>query len=86
MPDPFKNTTPDLLSPAIGVHAVVPSDSTDLPDGARALWVGTAGHVSVTDSRGNTVTLKNASGLIGPFRIVRVNATGTTAGDIVAFV
>lgn len=86
MPDPFKNTTPDLLSPAVSLLTVTPSDSNDLPDGARALWIGTPGDVSVTDIKGSTVLLKGAVGMIGPFRIVRVNATGTTAGDIVAFV
>ncbi|AWM35903.1 hypothetical protein GobsT_63650 [Gemmata obscuriglobus] len=76
----------------IGI-AVVPSDTTDLPNGpCRAFDVGTAGDVRVifasdasNGGTGTPVTLKNrAAGMPYPYRVRRVLATGTTGGDITA--
>jgi len=70
--------------------AVTPSDTVDLvhPSGGNsrgaALFVGTAGDISVWDGN-NSVLLKNVgNGQFLPINILRVNATGTTAQDIVA--
>ena len=68
------------------VRAVTPNDSTDLALGTcRALYIGTGGDVSIVDLGGETVVFVGAlAGSILPIQTARVNATGTTAGDIVA--
>lgn len=63
---------------------VTPSDTVPL-DGftVKALFVGTAGDLSVLIG-GTTVVLKGVNGQIIPVAARRVNATGTTATNIVA--
>ena len=66
-------------------HAdVTPSDTDDFSSTARRLWVGTGGDVAAVDVDGTAVTYKNVpsgSYLEGAF--ARVNATNTTATDII---
>ena len=72
-------------SPAVDFAAVTPSDSVDLGQPCRALWVGTGGHVSCVSLNGASVLFKNApSGWPLPVIARRINATGTTAADLVA--
>lgn len=68
------------------VRAVTPNDSTDLTLGTcRALYVGGAGDVSIVDLGGETVVFVGAlAGSVLPIQTARVNATGTTATNIVA--
>lgn len=72
-----------------GFVAVTPSDSVDIARDARgefpgALRFGTGGTASVVGSDGTVVTLINiADGEVFDSRVRRVNATGTTASDIV---
>jgi hypothetical protein len=69
---------------AVDAKAVTPSDSTDLSNGTcQALWVGTAGNVSVITAAGTTVTITGASGLV-PLQCSRVRSTSTTASTILA--
>jgi hypothetical protein len=74
---------------APGDHAVAVSPSNDAPLAAtaRALYVGTAGHVTLITTGGDTVTFKNvpAGGYVTGVLIAYVKLTGTTAADIVAF-
>ena len=67
-------------------RAITPNDSTDLPLGiCRAIYVGVGGEVSIDDLSGETVVFKNAiSGSVIPVQTARVNATGTTATDLIA--
>ena len=63
--------------------AVNPSDSVNFSE-CRALYVGTGGDVSVVCG-GSTVVFANAqSGSVLPVEVTRVNATGTTASNLVA--
>lgn len=74
-------------SPATRALAVTPSDSTALTLFPRALYIGGAGAVSVLTLGGDTVTFSGlAAGQILPVRVQRVNATGTTATNIVAMI
>jgi len=77
--------TSDIL-PAINFLAVTPSDTVDLlPTGARALYVGTGGDVVAINASGDPITFKNVpSGAFMPIYTTRVNATDTTADDIIA--
>ncbi|WP_026782964.1 spike base protein, RCAP_Rcc01079 family [Pleomorphomonas koreensis] len=83
MADTFSGHSNGLGSPAAQAAAVTPSDSTDLANASRALYVGTAGNLTIVTVGGSTVTLIGASGWM-PVRVARVLATGTTASDIVA--
>ncbi|AZY52243.1 spike base protein, RCAP_Rcc01079 family [Bordetella avium] len=74
-------------SPTVAL-AVEPSDTEELPEVMRAIWVGTAGDVCVQylghKDISEAVTHRNLlPGVWHPMQIVRVLATGTTARDIV---
>lgn len=71
---------------AVDGETVNPSDSQDLTKGtARALWIGSAGDVSIIGAMDTTVVFKSVpAGYLLPVQVKRVNATGTTAGNIVA--
>ena len=78
--------TPGLSSPAERAIAVNPSNSINLPVVSRAIYVGTGGNITVLMQGGDTVTIQNvADGTILPIRVSRVNATDTTASNIVSF-
>lgn len=90
---PYPNLNPHVdergigyTAPAVGAAAVTPSDSTDLPRIARALYVGVSGNISVICEDGGTaVTFTGLSaGQILPVRVKRVRSTSTTATSIVA--
>ena len=85
MTDKFKSYSSSLSSPGANAAAITPSDSVDLPISARAVYVGSSGNASVVTVGGDTVMFANlANGSILPVRVIRVNATGTTASDLVA--
>lgn len=75
-------------SPSPLVFAVTPHASTNFAQEVRQLYVGTAGNVAVVNVDNTVVTFSNvnAGAIIGPFYIKRVNAIGTTASNIVAFI
>ena len=84
MQDEFAGHTIGLTAPAVGAEAITPSDDADLEYVTRALYIGQSGDVSVTLKSGETVVLRNMQeSNLYPLRVVRVMATGTTAGDIV---
>lgn len=86
MADAIENFSAGPDSPAWTAAAVTPSDSVDLTRTAtRALYIGGAGNVVVVMSGGGTVTFTGVlAGTILPIRVDRVNATSTTATNIVA--
>lgn len=71
---------------AYAYKAVTPHDSTNIPNGpCDALWVGVGGDVACVSSQGEVATFKNVpSGFLLLTAVSRVNATATTATDIVA--
>ena len=75
--------------PSRRVFNVTPSDSVNFANIVRQLYIGTSvtGSVVVVNNNGEVTTFTNVpqGAIIGPFNIVRVNATGTTASNIVAF-
>jgi hypothetical protein len=84
MADQFRNFAPGLESPASNAVLVTPDDNADLTDASRALWIGTAGDLTVTMLGGQTLTFPNLLGGWHPIRVTRVHATGTAASGIVA--
>lgn len=84
MTDRFADFQPSLSGPASTGFAIVPADDTDLPETTRALYVGGSGDLAVTMLSGASLVLTAvAGGSLLPLRVVRVWATGTTAGAIV---
>lgn len=89
MPTEAEMRERNILSNGIGASpefvGVTPSDTENLPLGApRAIFVGVAGDVALTDMMGNTSTLVSAGAQYHPIRPARVRATGTTATNILA--
>jgi hypothetical protein len=91
--DRFKETTGPwpaeyLSDQSSSCVAVSPSDSVDLTQIPKAIYVGTGGNIAMvlaSDSGGSAVTFKNVqSGAVLPVRPIRVYNTNTTATDIVA--
>jgi len=79
------------IFPAYQFKAVTPSDTVALSyDGTndkkcRGLYVGVSGDVVCLNDEGNAITFTGlASGIIHPIATTRVNATSTTATNIVA--
>ena len=84
-PSQYKFESIGLSSPAYSAEAVTPSDVTNFSSFARALYVGGAGNISVVMRDGETVVFNSlAAGSILPILAARVNATNTTATNIVA--
>lgn len=71
--------------PPTNYDAITPSDTVDLPRFARAIRVGRAGDVVLVNAVGVAVMFVGCQeGEILP-GASRVNATGTTATDLVAY-
>ncbi len=84
MNDPFDIRLDLLQTPLTSGYAVIPSDTEDLPAVSRGVYLGTAGDISVVMKDGSSLVWKNlAAGIVYPFRVSRILATGTTAADIV---
>jgi hypothetical protein len=82
MPDVFDDHS-DLESPATAAFAITKSDTTVFDQPTRALWVGTAGHLTLQFKDAQVVQLKNVpQGCLLPVRVTKV-LEATTASDIV---
>lgn len=83
--DNYSDFPSTLTAPARDAAAVTPSDSVDLAVLPRAIYVGTAGNMSARMIGGQVISFLNVpAGTVLALRVQRVNATGTTAGGIVA--
>jgi len=84
MADSFDTWRAGLTSPAENGASVTPSDSVDLTNFTRGVYVGVSGDLKVDLVTGDTVTFVGlAGGVIHPIRARRIHATGTTATSIV---
>ena len=84
MADAFSRFPPNLESPGHSAEAIVPNDSTDLPNATRTIWVGTTGNIRVDLVDTTDVTFSNVPVGFFPIRATRVYATNTTADNLVA--
>lgn len=86
MTDYFQSAADSVSAPARRAVAVTPHDANPLADIPKALFVGTAGNVTMRGVDGSADQLwKNVpAGAILPFRAQYVRVTGTSAGDILA--
>jgi hypothetical protein len=73
-------------APGRNAAVVTPSDSTDLTDTTRAIYVGGAGDVTVNMLKTGSAILFKAVpvGTVLPIRAARVKSTGTTATNLTA--
>ncbi len=72
--------------PARDVVPVVPSDTEDLQKGAAALYVTVGGALSIVTLEGQVRQITVPDYMLVPVQVLRVNATGTTAGGIHALI
>ena len=73
--------------PALSAALVTPSDSADLPNYSRFLYIGTGGtnkDLRVTTLNGHDVVFKNVAAGVFPVQAVKVWDTGTSVSNIVA--
>jgi hypothetical protein len=86
MADSFATSADALHAPATSALGVIPHDTNALTNIPKALYVGTAGNITMRGLRDTADQVwKNVpAGTILPFRAQYVRATGTTAADILA--
>ena len=66
---------------------ITASDSQDLPETVRAIYIGGSGTVVLVTRDGTTATFVGlAAGTVLPVSAARVRATGTTATSLVGLV
>lgn len=74
------------VDPARLAIAITPSDSANIVNNGqltRGIYVGGAGNISVEMGQGTVVFYNAVAGSVLPLRVQRVNATGTTASNLV---
>lgn len=85
MKDDFETYNTGLTSPARDAEPITPNDGADLAAATRGIYVGGAGSLQVHMVSGEIVTFDNvAAGIVYPFRVARVMASGTSATGLVA--
>ncbi len=85
MADVFENLTESITAPGNNLVAITPSDSTDLPQVSRGIYVGGAGNLVVTPAAGgsNVTFVGVPAGTVLPIRVSRVLSTSTTATSLI---
>jgi hypothetical protein len=75
----------DLDDPGVSFAEITPSDSVDLEQPARALYIGSTGNLRVIGvNDDNAVTFTSVpAGIFVPLVVRRVLSSGTTATNIV---
>ena len=82
----------NLSDPGNGVVLITPSNSTNITpqqsatSGVRSFYCNVAGDITFVSADGSIGTLGALAGYVYPIRILRVNATGTTATGIYGIV
>ncbi len=84
MADAFKDYRRTLDGPADNAVLLTTSNTVDLVNVARSLYIGVSGDVKVITTGGDTVVFTAVPVGILPVRVTRVFATLTTATNIVA--
>lgn len=73
-----------LIDPADGAFDITPSDTENLTQATRGLYVGVSGDVKVDMVNGDTVTyISLAAGIVHPLRVRKVYSTDTSATNII---
>ncbi|WP_454280464.1 spike base protein, RCAP_Rcc01079 family [Sphingomonas sp. Marseille-Q8236] len=87
MADVFSSSADTVSSPATRAAAITPSDTADLPDIPKGVYVGTGGDITMigvgAPASATGITWKNVpAGSLIPFRPRRILANGTTASNM----
>lgn len=64
--------------------AITPSDTVNIAEVPRAIYVGVTGDVVAVGSDGNAATFKSVAVGVLPIQPTRINSTNTTATNILA--
>lgn len=81
--DQFHDYSAGLTGPICGGFDIAPDDQADIEQVTRAIMVSAPGDVSIILKNGTFLTLTGLiAGVLYPFRVSRINATGTTATGI----
>lgn len=84
MADDFQTYREGLESPASNYFSITPSDVTDFDQVTRYIYVGGTGDIACVAKDGSVVVFTAVQvGTVLPVRAVRVNATSTTATNLV---
>ena len=84
MSDEFQTYREGLSDPADNHFAITPSDATDFDFVTRGIYVGTGGDIAIVAKDGTVVVWVGVpDGAVIPFRAARINATATTASNLV---
>ncbi len=87
MSDEFAKLTTGLESPTYDYFSITTSDSVDFDSVTRGIYVGGDGDIVCINRDGDAVTFVGVlAGSILPIRASRVNATSTTATNLVGLV
>jgi hypothetical protein len=89
MSDAYASVFSNVSDPGERAKAVAPSDTVDLADTPKALYVGTGGDIAMIGDNepagAAALVWRNVpAGAIVPFRPRRILLTGTTAADMLA--
>ena len=89
MPDKFAGYADSVSDASTRAERITPSDTTDLTDIPKGLYVGMGGDlamIGLKDAPGATgeVWKDVPAGAVVPFRPRRILATGTTAANLLA--
>ncbi|KAA2311709.1 hypothetical protein DL237_18765 [Pseudooceanicola sediminis] len=85
MRNPFESRAQALNGPSQDLVPVTPADDTDLAQVAVALFVETAGTIAFMSVKGELRSVKVGDFSILPVGVRQVQASGTTASGIHAF-
>lgn len=83
--DSFASFADSPMAPAAACFVVAPSDTLDLPQVTKAIYVGTGGDIALVPVQGTVpVIFRNVpTGAILDVRVRAVRIAGTTAADII---
>lgn len=81
--DNFASSAGGIQAPGKGAFSITASDSDDLSQVTRGIYVGTSGNLAVIMADDTEVTFNSLSaGIVHPLRVKRVKSTSTTASNI----
>lgn len=76
-----------ITAPALDGFAITPSDTVNNNAWARAVYVGVAGNVVLVTPSGTVLTFVGCTaGMVLPVAFGRVNATNTTATNLIGII
>lgn len=86
--DPYRLSADSPISPAQKCFEITPADGANLASATKAIYVGTGGDIVLTPlDDTQPIAFRNlADGSILDVRAKTVEATGTTASDLVGLV